>query len=427
MREDLLHFIWKYKKLQLGDLAGTSNESVKIVDVGSHNHLAGPDFFNAKIEIQGQLWAGNVEIHIKSSDWYAHGHEQDPGYNNVILHVVWEDDCEVFRSDNSRIPTLELKGYISVELLDAYRKLHDKKGKSFINCERDLTEVDGFLLENWLERLYFERLESKSRHVFDLLNRSKNDWEQVLFTMLLKNFGLKINGPAFSSLADTLGFSVVRKLRSDLVSLESVLFGMSHLLEDETTVDDYYLRLQNEYAYQRNKFDLRDESVRKPDFFKLRPVNFPTIRLSQFANLYFFKQNLFDAIVNTKSLKGLYELFDVSASEYWNDHFTFGKSSKKSTKRLSNKFIDLLVINTILPLKFCHAKHWGKMVAEEIDGIISEINVEKNGIISNFEKSGLSFRNAKNTQAALQLYNTYCTQNRCLQCAVGSNLLNRNS
>lgn len=423
MREDLLHFIWKYRKLELTDLFTSNNEPVSIVDSGTHNLLSGPDFFNAKISIDGQLWAGNVEIHLNSSDWYMHRHEKDANYHSVILHVVWSDDSSIFRKDGSEIPTLELKNYIGEELLDSYQGLFDKKQKSFINCEKDIDKTDIFLIQNWLERMYFERLESKSDFVFELLERSKNDWEQVLFTLLLKNFGLKINGEAFLSVSNHLDFSTIRKLRLEVEQLESVFYGMSHLLDDATILDQYYIKLKKEYKYLKSKFDLKDVGVLKPEFFKLRPPNFPTIRLSQLANLYEKDQNLFDKIINASCLEELYLMFDISASTYWNDHFTFGKISKKSTKRLSKPFIDLLIINTILPLKFCHAKHFGKDINENIVQIITSITSENNNIISNFKKHKVVSNSAKESQALIQLYNNYCTKNKCLDCAIGSSLL----
>lgn len=424
MREDLLHFIWKYRKLQLTDLRTSNNESVSIVDSGTHNHLSGPDFFSAKIKIDGQLWAGNVEIHINSSDWYVHQHEKDSNYDSVILHVVWSDDSSIFRKDGSEIPALELKTYISKNLLESYQNLFSKKSKAFINCEKNINKTDVFVFQNWLERMYFERLENKSDFIFELLKRSKNNWEQVLFTLLLKNFGSKINGEAFLSLSNHLDFSVVRKLQSEVQQLESVFTGMSHLLEDETILDTYYLQLKKEYTYIKNKFGLTAIGVLKPEFFKLRPPNFPTIRLSQLANLYGKQENFFDKIHNANSLSELHRLFDVSASAYWNDHFTFGKISKKSTKKLTKSFIDLIIINTILPLKFCHAQHYGTDDNENIVQIITQIATEKNSIISNFKKYSVESKNAKESQALIQLYNYYCTKNKCLDCVVGSSLLN---
>ncbi|WP_276165795.1 DUF2851 family protein [Zobellia alginiliquefaciens] len=423
MREDLLHFIWKYKKLQVTDLATTRGERLFLLDFGTHNHLAGPDFFNAKIDIDGQVWAGNVEMHLKSSDWYAHHHEEDDNYNNVILHVVWEDDGEVFRNDNSEIPTLELRKYIPLQLLQSYQKLFDKKDIRFINCEKDLKEVEEFLVKNWLERLYFERLEAKAEFVLELLEKSNNNWEQVLFTLLLKAFGLKINGACFQSLGAALEFSVFRKQQGNVFQMESLLFGMTHLLEDDQVLDEHYLQLKKEYRYQKKKYNLKDEGVLKPQFFKLRPPNFPTIRLSQLANLYGSHSSLFQKVISASSLEEMYLLFAVSASPYWNNHYTFGKESKKSIKKLTPKFIDLLIINAILPLQFCYAKYQGKEVNESIINIISNIKKEENTVVRNFKTHGLSVGNAQESQALLQLYNGYCTQNKCLQCAVGTNLL----
>lgn len=426
MREDLLHFIWKYKKLQLVDLLTSKNESVQIVDVGQHNLFSGPDFFNAQVYINGQLWAGNIEIHIKSSDWYAHHHEEDPSYNNVILHVVWEDDIAVFRKDGSEIPALELKNYIPDTILSAYQKLFDTSKVRFINCQKEISQVDPFLMENWTERLYLERLERKSEQVFELLKKANNDWEQVLFKLLLKNFGLKINGESFLSIARVLDASVVRKIQHNILQLESAFFGSAGLLAEENILDNYFIDLSREYIFLKTKFDLQNASVQKPQFFKLRPPNFPTIRLSQLANLYGRHQNIFASLIEASTLKELYSLFDVTASAYWNTHFTFGKESKRSIKKLTKGFIDLLIINTVLPLKFCYARQVGSDINEEILAIISEIKKEENNIVSNFEGLGVKSSNAKISQAILQLHTEYCLKNRCLECAVGNSLLRGN-
>lgn len=426
MREDLLHFIWKYKKLQLIDLLTTNKESVVITDVGLHNHLSGPDFFNARLIIGGQLWAGNVEIHIKASDWYTHRHEEDTNYDNVILHVVWEDDGAIYRKDGSEIPTLELQHYISKNILNRYQSLFDKSQKTFINCEKDIGGLESFVFQNWLERLYFERLQRKSTFVFSLLKHSKNDWEHVLFALLLKNFGLKINGEAFETLAKALDFKTIRKLQDAIFKLESVFFGMSHLLNDDAIVAKYYLELKKEYQYLKHKFKLDDRGVLKPGFFKLRPPNFPTIRLSQLANLFGSKQNLFADVIKANTVDALYEIFDISASKYWNDHYTFGKPSKKSPKKLTKKFIDLLIINSILPLKFCYAKYHGNDANEIILRIIKQIKTEENAIITGFKNHRVIASNAQDSQAILELYNAYCTKNKCMQCAVGTSLLSGN-
>ena len=407
-------------------MVGTKGESISILETGTHNHQAGPDFFNAKIKIDGQLWAGNVEIHLNASDWFAHRHEDDPNYYNVILHVVWQDDATVFRTDRSEITTLELEKYIPEKLLTTYRNLMDKRATRFINCERHIGQLDSFLVENWMDRLYFERLERKSREVSELLRASKNDWEQTFFKLLLRSFGLKINGGAFTSLGDALEFSTVRKISGDRFRMESVLLGMSQLLDDVDVVDEYYLQLKKEFEHLKVKYNLDASGVIRPEFFKLRPANFPTVRLSQLANLYAERQNLFSQVINATGIDAIYTIFEVSASAYWNDHYTFGKTSKKSTKKLTRKFIDLLIINTLLPLKFCYAQYYGKEADEQIVRIISEIKSEQNSIISNFKGYGVSIRDARQSQAAIQLYDEYCVVNRCLHCAIGNRLLQGN-
>jgi len=423
MREDILHFIWKYKKISLENLRTTQGLAVLIENTGAENHLAGPDFFNAKINIEGQVWAGNVEIHIKSSDWYAHQHEKDENYNNVILHVVWEDDIAVFRNDNSEIPTLALKDYIPDELLNTYHSLFNKNDTSFINCEKDIAAISSFTFKNWLERLYFERLEQKSSLVQELLQQSKNDWEKVLFVMLMKNFGSKINGESFLSIAKSLDFSIVRKTKNDIHQLESIFYGLAGFYEDEAIVDVYFLTLKKEYDFLKNKYNLNEVGIQKPAFFKLRPSNFPTIRLSQLANIYVAHQNIFSKIIEANTLEEIYTIFNVAASTYWNTHYTFGKESRKSVKKVSKNFIDLLIINTILPLKFCYANYIGKDVNDDIINIIEDLKKEENSIIVKYKTHNILAENAKESQALLQLYNVYCTKNKCLQCVVGNSLL----
>jgi hypothetical protein len=421
MQEDFLHHIWKFKKFQTQNLKTETNETILINSVGQHNFNSGPDFFNTKLKINDQLWAGNVEIHIKSSDWYLHNHEQDPAYDNVILHVVWEHDTEIFRKDNTPIPTLVLRDFIDFTLLNNYKKLFSKQN-NWINCENDFASTDSFVMNNWLERLYFERLERKADTIEVLLEESKNNWEAVLFKMLAKNFGLKVNGEAFFSLAQSVDFSVVRKAQSNLQSLEALLFGQANLLSDSIE-DAYFIALSKEYAFLKQKFQLKENQVLPLQFFRLRPPNFPTIRLSQLANLYYEHQNLFSKIIELDKLEDFYTLFNVSTSAYWETHFTFKKESKKSTKVITKAFTDLLLINTILPLKFCYAKQKGQDIDALIVEIASKIHSEKNSIIDAFNKLKKVSKSAFQSQALLQLKNEYCVKNKCLQCAIGNSLL----
>jgi len=421
MKEDFLHYVWKFQKFSSKDLKTTNNESIFIEKIGEHNLNAGPDFFNSKLSINHQLWAGNVEIHIKSSDWFAHRHEEDAAYDNVILHIVWEHDGEVYRKDNSVIPTLELKEIVDKNVLDNYRKLTLKK-QQWIPCENDFATVNDFVFENWLERLYLERLEQKSALIKTELKASKNDWEGLLFRLLCKNFGLKVNGDSFYSLAKSIDFSIVKKCGSDTKKLETLLFGQSGLLETQKE-DSYFESLKLEYDYLKHTYKLSNSNVLAPKYFRLRPPNFPTIRLSQLASLYHQKKSLFSGIVKANSLNDYYELFNVSASEYWSTHYNFGVESSKRKKKLTKKFIDLLLINTVVPLLFSYGKVLGKENSEALLKLASTIPSEENTVIKKFQQLRNTSENSLQSQALLQLKNEYCNKKRCLQCAIGNAIL----
>ena len=423
MQEDFLHYLWKHKKIDTANLITTNGETISIVSVGQHNQNSGPDFFASQLIIDGQFWAGNVELHIKSSDWFVHKHETDKAYDNVILHVVWEYNTDIFRKDNTKIPTLELKRVVSKEALYNYQKLFSKTQK-WINCEKDFATVDDFTIHNWLERLYFERLERKSIDIEKLLKASSNNWEEVLFKMLTKNFGLKVNGEAFLSVSNSFDFSVVRKLQFKLLSLEALFFGQAGLLDDDIQ-EIYYLELTKEYQFLKQKFNLTNQNVVPLQFFRLRPPNFPTIRLSQLAMLYHKQQNLFSKIMNAKSINEFYTLFTLMTSAFWETHFTFNKTSKPSKKVVTKSFIDLLLINTIIPLKFSYAKQQGKVIDEDIVEIIQSITSEKNSIVDKFNTLKQVSKTALQSQALLQLKNEYCDKNKCLQCAIGNSILLR--
>ncbi|MFV0573376.1 MAG: DUF2851 family protein [Xanthomarina gelatinilytica] len=421
MQEDFLHYIWQHKKMSVAHLKTTQHEALEIVSVGQHNTNSGPDFFNAQLKIADQLWAGNVEVHVKSSDWFVHNHETDQAYDNVILHVVWEHDTEIFRKNNSIVPTLELKEVVDKPVLLNYSKLLSAKDK-WINCEADFAEVAPFVLESWLERLYIERLERKFETIEKLLQDSKNNWEAVLFKMLAKNFGLKVNGEAFFSMANAVDFQVIRKLQNNQTALEALFFGLTGLLGQDIQ-EPYFLVLQKEYRYLKRKYNLHDTEVVPIQFFRLRPQNFPTIRLSQLATLYHLHSNLFSQIMEVSSLKTIYRLFQVSTSVFWETHYSFGKVSKPSNKKITKAFVDLLIINTIIPLKFAYARHQGKDVNDFLLELIQQIPSEKNSIISAFNKIKKVSHTAMQSQSLIQLKTTYCDKNKCLQCAVGNALI----
>ncbi|MFV8268338.1 DUF2851 family protein [Flavobacterium sp. GT2N3] len=422
MKEDFLHYLWKFKKFDILNLKTVNNENVTIVTVGQYLELAGPDFFNAQIVIGIQKWAGNVEIHLKSSDWYVHHHEQDAGYENVILHVVWEHDGAVFRSDNSEIPVLELKKYVDKATVENYQSL--MAPKSWIFCEKQLKDLDAFTLQNWQERLFFERLERKSQPIFDLLEKTNQDWEGVLFCLLAKNFGLNTNGELFYKMARSIPFSIIRKECFVAENLEALIFGAAGLLDSEKE-DNYFKDLKFRYFYLLHKYQMEKTCLEPVQFFKHRPDNFPTVRLSQLANLYYCHQNLFSKISSLNSLKSTYELFQITASEYWQNHYQFDKESPKKKKPLSKSFIDLIVINTIIPIQFAFAKSHGKEISEDLIRLLNEVAPEKNAIIDKFNSFGIVSKSAFETQSLLQLKNEYCNKSKCLECSVGIELLKK--
>lgn len=422
MKEDFLHYLWKFKKFDTLNLQTFNGEKITISSVGQYLELAGPDFFNAQITIGDQKWAGNVEIHVKSSDWYAHNHEKDTAYENVILHVVWEHDTEIFRKNNSEIPVLEIKKYVDSETIASYQSLITPK--SWIFCEKQLTAIPQFAFKNWQERLFFERLERKSKPIFELLQQTNQDWEAVLFCLLARNFGLNTNGEIFLKIAQSIPFSIIRKESFETENLEALFFGTAGLLDLEKE-DAYFKDLKFRYFYLLHKYQLEKIIVEPVQFFKHRPDNFPTIRLSQLASLYHLHQNLFSKIIASNLVAAIYEMLDVVASDYWQNHYQFDKESPKKKKKLSRSFIELIIINTIIPLQFAYAGSQGKEISEDLIRLLDEVTPEKNAVIDKFASFGIKSKTAFESQSLLQLKNEYCNKSRCLECAVGVELLKR--
>jgi len=423
MQEHFLHYVWKFRKFDFGNAKTVNNSILSILEVGTPNFNSGPDFFNAQIKIEDQIWAGNVEIHIKSSDWYLHAHERDSNYDNVILHVVWEDDVAVYRKDNSVIPTLQLKDLVFEDTLENYRKLLLAPNDKWINCEADFDKFNDFDLRNFQESLFLERLYTKSDLILEHLKRSENNWEAVLFKLLAKNFGLNVNGSAFLSMANSLDFGVVQKIRHSHFDMEALLFGQSGLL-DKKVEDPYYVALSKEYEYLKIKFNLENSLVERAKYFRLRPDNFPNIRLSQLAYLYSHSVHLFSELIETKNIDDIYNIFKVDTSTYWYSHYSFAKSHPEKRKMLSHDFIDLLIINTIIPLKFCFYKAIGKTEVDELLELMYQLNPEKNKISERFNKlRSKTVVNAMQSQAMLHLKNEYCDKNACLDCRLGNKLI----
>lgn len=422
MREDFLYHLWKFQKFNTEAVKTSDGDVLQIIHPGIQNELSGPDFFNARLHIGEQLWAGNVEIHIKASDWYSHQHETDINYDNVILHVVWDDDAQIFRKNGSVIPTLVLKDKVTEEILQSYTELLERKHLR-INCEGDFPYFKDFQVQHWLERLYFERLEQKCVQVQQILLKTGNNWEASLFILLCRSVGLKVNSEAFMAMAQSFNFKIVQKLASEKFALEALFLGQAKLISGD---DQYAISLQEKFDYLKHKFSLQNDYLPVPQFFRLRPDNFPGLRLAQLAALYSEKGNLFRQLMALEKLEDFYTVFDIQVSDYWRSHFNFGKIHRERNKKLTPGFVDLLVINCILPLKSCYSKFTGNDYNENIQDLISEIALEKNSTISIFnELRPATAYNAMHSQALLQLKNEYCNLNKCLQCELGASLLKK--
>jgi len=405
------------------DFKTTGNEHLSIIKSGLHNKNAGPDFLNAQLKIDGQTWIGNVEIHLKASDWYLHNHEKDLNYDAVILHVVWENDVAIYMKNNKPIPTLVLKNFIDETVLNKYKNLF-LAPTTWLPCKNAISTVDKFIFNNWKERLFFDRLERKSEEINTLLQEKNNNFEAVLFQLLIKNFGLKVNGNSFLRLAQSVDYSVIKKLSFHANQLAALLFGQAGFLEEETE-DDYQKELRKEYDYLKHKFKLNHIPKNEFSFFRMRPNNFPTIRIAQLVALFHKHQNLFSKLIALDNLEEFYELFTVVVNPFWQTHYNFDSISKKSPKKITTSFVDLLIINTIIPLQFLYQKSRGEVDEEFFLVLLKKMKPEKNSIISKFSEIGVSSKNAFDTQALLELKNNYCSPKRCLECAIGNTILKR--
>ena len=415
MREEFLYYIWENRLIDKA-LQTTEGEAVDVVATGYRNTDSGPDFLEARIQIGDKLWAGHVEIHVKASDWNRHGHQTDKAYKNVILHVVYENDTKV-----NNIPTLELKGHFDETLFANYQKFISSK--NWIPCEKSITQVPVFTRLSWFDRMAVERLESKSETVTKILNANQFDWEDALYKLLMRYFGLKVNNEAFEYLSNILPFKTLLKHADNLLQLEAMLFGCAGFLEDDFT-EEYPLLLKREFAVMKAKFNLLTMPAERWKFLRMRPSNFPTIRLAQMAQLIHKNGCLFSKIREAKNGNEVKAMFNVAASEYWKTHYRFGTPTESKPKHLGDSTADVLMINAVAPLLFCYGKlHKDDSVCETAMQFLEETEAEDNAIIRHFTQCGITAENAMQTQALLHLYNMYCKRKRCLECRIGNVLL----
>ena len=421
MTEDFLHYIWKYKLYDSAQLITEDGETIQVQKQGEHNTNSGPDFFNAKLKIGKTTWAGNVEIHIKSSAWIEHKHDKDKAYDNVILHVVYDNDKQIKLRNGEIIPALELKGKFDSGLYKKYEQL--QKSKDWIPCAKQIKAVDPFTLSAWQDRLLVERLERRSDAIEKSLALNKNNWEETFYQHIARSFGFKVNNDPFELLARALPLNILVKHKSSQFQIEALLFGQAGLLDKKFT-DTYPQYLQTEYNFLKKKYDLKPIDAHLWKFARMRPVNFPTIRIAQFAELIFKSVHLFSKILEVQNVKQLYQLLEVETSEYWQTHYTFDKKSAKKSKSLGHLGIESITINTILPFLFVYGKSRAdEKFCDRALSLLEQIPAEKNSIIENWKKLGVKSSSAYQTQALLQLKNEYCSNIRCLDCAVGHKIL----
>lgn len=419
--EQLLHYVWKHKIFPLKELKTTTGQQVEVIDTGLANTDAGPDFFNAKLKLDGVLWIGNIEIHERSSDWFKHGHHADTGYNSVILHIASEIDTEISRSNGERIPQIQL---ICPEAVRTnYKELLETD--SYPPCYRIIPSLPPFTAHSWMTALQMERFEQKATLLNERLKRCQGNWEDAFFITLARNFGFGLNGDAFETWAHRLPFRAVDKHRNNLFQIEAIFFGQAGILEDSDG-DGYYLRLKKEYTYLQHKFGLIPMDASLWRFLRLRPANFPHIRIAQLACLYHRAYGLLSRIMETETLQGVRDILKGGTSEYWLTHYTFGGSSPSRPKTLSNTSLDLLIINTVVTFLYAYGLHKGnRVLCARAGSFLEELKAENNYITRMWEQCGMKASNAADSQALIQLKKEYCDKKKCLYCRIGYEYLKR--
>jgi len=423
MTEDFLIYVWRYQ-LYAPELQTTEGLNVIVKNPGIRNTDSGPDFHNAMVRLDTTLWAGNIEVHIKSSDWILHKHQDDAAYANVILHVVFDHDRIITDKNGQPIPTIELKGRIDEDRFSKYQYFINNK--NWIPCSKEIKHVDAITLTSWLERILVERLERKAREVEEIYSRNNNNWEESFYQVLAGNFGFKVNEQPFRMLATITPLHVLLKHRDNPMQLEALLMGQSGLLKNVFD-DEYPKQLKNEYNFLRQKYGLLPMEPHLWKFMRLRPANFPTIRISQFANLIHRHGSLFAEIIECADIDGLFSIFDSHASNYWKDHFNFDVVSTISSKKLGVVAVRIIIINTVVQFVYLYGTIRDKQkYRDKAIRFLLDLPAEKNAIIRGWEKQSIIAGNALESQALLELKNKYCDLKKCLHCAIGLKLLNQN-
>ncbi len=420
MTERLLQFIWQFQYFNKNELTTVNSEKVQVILPGLYNHNQGPDFSNAKIIVGKTTWVGTVELHIKTSDWNKHKHQDDKNYGNVILHVVWEDDDKRGLMISKSIPLVELKTKVPKVLLQRYEEL--MVSQAFIPCEKNIQHIRDITWSSWKDRLLAERLLRKAGMVEEYLRQNNYHWEETFWWMLAKNFGMKVNGEAFESVARSIPLTLLAKHKGQLHQLEALLLGQAGLLK-ENFREDYPKLLQKEYKFLQKKYDLRP--VQMPVYsLRMRPGNFPAIRLAELAMLVYESAHLFSKIKETSSAKVIKQFFEITANDYWHYHYRLDIASAFKEKKTGISMRDNIITNTVAPVLFAYGNYHNELkYKDKALQCLEEVSGEKNQITNGFKQLGIDNKSARDSQAMIELKNEYCTKKRCLECAVGNVLL----
>lgn len=420
--EQLLHYIWKYKLYSNHAFISSEGDKVEIIDTGMLNSNAGPDFFNSKIKVDNKIWAGNIEIHKSSSDWKKHKHHTDSAYNSIILHVVEKIDCDIYTQDGRKIPQ------ITIEIPDAIASNYKELLTSnlTIPCTSSLKSIPKIHVNNWLYTLLVERLERKTNDIYILLDKFNNSWDETFYVLLSRNFGFGLNSEVFQRLALSLPYFYIQKHSDSIFQVETLLFGQAGLLENDEIMDDYFLQLKKEYQFLRKKYTLNNLDGSLFKSLRVRPQGFPQVRIAQLATVLQQSKRLFSQILEKEDVNMLRLFFHINASEYWQTHYTFGKLSKEKTKFPGDASINTILINTVAPILFAYGKKNNiEKYCMRALAILEELKPERNSIITEFKKHGISASNAGDSQALIQLRRKYCDQRKCLYCKIGYQILSR--
>lgn len=429
--EQLLHYVWKHKLFPLVELKTTDGKPVEVIDPGLHNHNSGPDFFNAKVKISQTLWVGNVEIHDKSSDWFLHGHDKDQAYDNVVLHVTGKPDVEVTNTAGQYIPQMVLE--VPSTIRENYEEL--LRTDQYPPCYQIIPDLTTLNIHAWMAALQTERLEQKTEAIIRRVKRMNGSWENAYFLTLARNYGFGINGDTFEEWATHIPFSAIAHHRDKLFQIEAVFMGQAGLLDinaiperyqQEALNEGYYAKLRNEYLYLAHKFSLCPMDYKRWKFLRLRPQNFPHIRLSQLANLYYERKTGLSQLVECKDLFSLQSLLSTKVTPYWETHYTFGSISDLNEKNLSPFSMNLLMINTCIPMLFAYGRHSAKeTLCNRAFDFLEQLKAENNYIIRLWKECGLTVKNAGDSQALIQLKKEYCDKKECLRCRIGYEYLKK--